>query len=169
MNFKRGLFRLWLMMTAVWVLAAGALGYPEISRDRYFLSPFEIPADVIAIVPVLCGKVRGEAGKDYTTKENQHPGPWDTYATPNAFENCWYEMPVFRKLWPEYADLSDDALSDNLYKDSGIKLNVPDPLSATKRVALFAFIPPIALLLFGSLIVWVNAGFGRPKEPPLAQ
>lgn len=163
MNIKRGLFRLWLALSLLWVLGVGAMGYDQIAKDTYFKPPFKLPEGFISLVPMLCGQARGEAGKDYTTKENQKPGPWDAYAKPNPFDECWYELPAFRRLWPEYNDMKDDALEAKLYEMAGHPLTIIDPLAASKRVALFAFIPPIALLLLGSLFVWVIVGFGRPK------
>ncbi|ESX03914.1 hypothetical protein X769_15675 [Mesorhizobium sp. LSJC268A00] len=80
--------------------------------------------------------------KDYSTNENKNPGPWDTYAKPNPFDNCWYSLPVFRKLWPEYGDLSDDALVQSLYAKIGRNLETIDPLAATKRFGLLGVLPP---------------------------
>ena len=164
MNIKRGLFRLWLALSFLWVLAVGALGYDQISSDPYYQPPLEASGwKFIPIVPVFCSDVRGVAGKDYTTKQDKSPGPWDAYAKPNPFDNCWYELPVLRKLWPEYADMSDSALSDMLYDKTGHHL--PDPLDSTKRFALVAFLPPAVVFFFGLLMVWVVSGFARSKQP----
>jgi hypothetical protein len=59
------------------------------------------------LVPQLCGKARGVAGTDYTTKMGQNPGPWDEYAKPNYFDNCWYTMSKFRPLYPEFKNMAD--------------------------------------------------------------
>lgn len=169
MNIRRGLFRLWLVLSVLWVLTVGAFSYQEISRDLSFSPRFPQADGSIAIVPIFCGMTRGIAGKDYTTKDGQSPGPWDTYAKPNPFDNCWYELPAFRKLWPEYADMADDTLTTKLYRDVAEPIKVINPAAGMKSVALLAIIPPIVLLLFGSLFVWVIAGFARPKEPPLVR
>ena len=35
------------------------------------------------------------------SKQGQNPGPWDEFAKPNLFDNCWYAMSKFRPLHPE--------------------------------------------------------------------
>lgn len=168
MNIRRGLLRLWVAGSFLWMLGVAALGYDRIAQDTYFAPPLELPFHFVPFVPVLCGDARGAAGKDYSTKEAQNPGPWDIYAKPNPFDTCWYAMPVYRKLWPEHKDLSDDAIVQKSYKVTGRELNVIDPLAGTKQVAVFAFGPPAALLFLGLLAAWVVSGFARPKKPPLA-
>ncbi|TRC85833.1 hypothetical protein FJV80_16135 [Mesorhizobium sp. WSM4310] len=168
MNIKRGLFRFWLALSLLWVLGVGALGYDQVANDMYFNQPEKSGFHFVPDVPVLCGVARGEVGTDYYTQEGKGPGPWDKYAKPNPFDTCWYGMTEYRKLWPENGALSDDALVQKLYKDMGRELNTADPLAATKRVGLFAFLPPVILLFLGLLLVWVASGFARPKEPPLA-
>jgi len=51
-------------------------------------------------VPVLCKEARGKDGEDYDAS-----GPWNDY---RAEKLCWYEEPKFRRLYPEYKDLTED-------------------------------------------------------------
>jgi len=113
MNLRRGLFRLWIVGSALFVLAVPFVSYSEIKKqfddDRFKL-----------VVPQFCGKARGVAGTDYTQFRKEGPGPWDTIAKPNPFHgNCWYTISKFRPLYPEYKDVSDKELSNKLYAEHG--------------------------------------------------
>jgi hypothetical protein len=64
MNWRRGLFRLWIVGSVLFVIAVAFVSYSDIKREfnAAGLSKF-------VLLPVLCGDARGVAGKDYTTKE----------------------------------------------------------------------------------------------------
>jgi hypothetical protein len=117
MNWRRGLFRLWIVGTVLFLLAITVLSYSEIKQQFEEIALHNyIEARREVVVPQLCGNARGVAGTDYATQlRKEGPGPWDTYAKPNFFDNCWYVMPKFRSLYPEYKDMSDKELSRKLY------------------------------------------------------
>jgi hypothetical protein len=101
MNWQRGLFRLWIVGSALFVLAVAFVSYSEIKKqfNDIAIQAALIERKVEFIVPQLCGTARGVAGTDYATQFRQEgPGPWDTYAKPNPFDNCWYEMSKFREV-----------------------------------------------------------------------
>src|SRR5262245_25453433 len=108
MNWRRGLFRLWIVGTVLFVLAVAFVSYGEIKRQ------FE-PREETS-VPVQCGLARGKAGTDYAVKKTAKPGPWDAYAERNPDAPCWYAISKFRTFYPEYKDLTDTELI--------VKLNV---------------------------------------------
>jgi hypothetical protein len=168
MNFRRGLFRLWLVASVVFVLAVGTLSFEEIKSQFDAVARLKDLDRYETMLPVLCGQVRGEAGKDYTTKENQVPGPWDTYAKPNPFDACWYTMTAFRPLYTEYKDLSDHELARRLYTAAGTPLtDVPNPWVTLSFWAGIALGIPLAVLALGTALVWALAGFvaSRPAGP----
>jgi hypothetical protein len=107
MNWRRGLFRLWIVGSALFVLAVAFVSYSDIRREfnAVGLSKF-------VLLPVLCGDARGVAGKDYTTQAGQSPGPWDSYANPNSFDNCWYGMSKFRPLYQLIKSLCIDIVNN---------------------------------------------------------
>ncbi len=163
MNLRRGLFRLWLVVSILWMVAVFALGLEHISRDIDQAELMRAVAQDTTLVPVFCSKARGMPGTDYATTLSQ-PGPWDKYANPLPQDACWYELSSFRRLWPEYADLSDETLTQKLYREAGSPLKQIVPYDATKRIALVAILPPLAIFLLGCLLLWVVSGF-RPSKP----
>jgi hypothetical protein len=66
----------------------------------------------------MCGDARGELGTDYG-RRGAKPGRWDLYSKVNPFDTCFYGMSQFRPLFPEYKDLSDEALARRLYDKAG--------------------------------------------------
>src|SRR5262245_30532464 len=101
MNLRRGLFRLWLVGSALFVLAVAFIGYSDIKNqlDRPEL-----------FIPVLCGEARGEAGTDYAVKDKRKPDQSDKSKEQNPFDTCWYGMSKFRTSYPEYKGLPDQEL-----------------------------------------------------------
>ena len=102
MNLRRGFFRIWVVVSIAFAGAVGVLGYEKVAGEFERAGPW--PG--ILMVPVDCRDARGNADKDYTTGLD---GSW-----------CWYQVDVLRKLYPEYKDLSDEAVGDRLYKKANI-------------------------------------------------
>jgi len=167
MNWRRGLFRLWIVGTALFVIAVAFINYSEIKKQ------FDAVAITNAInygaseivLPQLCGKARGVAGTDYSTQEDRDPGPWDTYAKPNYFSTCWYAMSKFRPLYPEYKDLSDEELSRKLYAEHGVPIrDLPNPWATLGTWASIAFGIPLVVLILGASLVWAFSGFAAKRS-----
>ena len=165
-NWRRGLFRLWVVVSLVFVIAVAAISYSEIKAQFDSIALMKwADENSVRVVPVLCGEARGIAGTDFTTKSGQDPGPWDRYANPNPFDNCWYAMPKFRRLYPEYNDLSDKELSSKLYAKHGIPLHdLPNPWTTTLRYSAIAFGIPLALLVLGTALGWAFSGFAAKHQ-----
>jgi hypothetical protein len=113
------------------------------------------------LVPVLWGEARGVAGEDYTTKQGQSPGPWDQYATPNPFDNCWYAISKFRPLYPEYNELSDNDLTRRLYALHGVE--VRNTWATVGIWAGIAFGIPVVVLVLGASLAWAFSGFAATR------
>jgi hypothetical protein len=168
MNWRRGLFRLWVVGAALFLLAIAVISYSEIKKqfDDITLQAQLDERTVEFIVPQLCGKARGVAGTDYATQfRKEGPGPWDIYAKPNFFDNCWYEMSKFRPLYPEYKDVSDKELSRKLYADHGVPTReLPNPWVTLGTWASLAFGIPLIVLILGASLAWAFSGFSA-KQP----
>jgi hypothetical protein len=157
LNWRLGFFRLWAVGSALFVIAVASLNYNEIKAqfDAYYV---EWPGE--PVVPQLCGNARGIAGTDFSTKQGQNPGPWDLYAKPNPFDNCWFEMSKFRRLYPEFNNLSDKQLSSKLYSEL-----LPDapwvknPWTALRMWAAIGVGIPLSVLIVGAALGWAFSGF----------
>jgi hypothetical protein len=88
MNWRRGLFRLWIVGSVLFVLAIAFIGYSEIKAQFNADAAPPPPQGAEMLVPQLCGEARGDAGTDYTTQKGQNPGPWDKYAKPEPKRRC---------------------------------------------------------------------------------
>lgn len=163
-NFRQGFFRAWIVVSALWVIAISALSYGGISTefakdaaiDRALMARIE--AESIVLVPVSCPgdgtvQVRGVEGADFT-RDSMAAQPWDRYL-------CWYEMPAFRRLYPEYSDIADEPLTERLYAQAGRPTTTPKPWGKVAQAASLALVPPIILIVLGAAISWVLSGFFR--------
>src|SRR5262249_28686051 len=106
MNWRRGLFRLWIVGAALFVIAVGFISYGDIKEQ------FDRAAQLF--VPVPCGKARGAAGVDYSTGRGP-PNYFDKFDKPNSFDTCWYAVSKFRMFYPEHNGLQDKELVPKLY------------------------------------------------------
>jgi hypothetical protein len=160
MNWRRGLFRLWIMGAVLFALTVTAISYTEIRGQ------FVRPA---LFVPVLCGDARGEPGTDYAIKEKGEPSSGD-YTTPNSFETCWYALSRFRTFYPEYNDLKDGELIRKLHMalniwtfDDLIAERIPQPWTTLGIWASIAFGVPLVVLILGASLAWALSGFSAKK------
>lgn len=159
MNIKRGLFRLWVVLTVLWVAGVILVGWNNITDDPAWGGQPWL-ASPIASFPVLCSEARGAAGVDYVAKVANEP--WNQYR--DNRQACWYDAAKFRQMWPEFKDLSDNDVLDRLYTDLGWYHSSFDPLHNTKIVLMKALIPPAVIFVIGGLFVWAFAGFARPRK-----
>jgi hypothetical protein len=159
-NLRRGLFRLWIVGSALFVLAVAFVSYSEIKKQ------FDTPEQ---FVPVLCGEVRGEESTDYAVKNKRKPGPWDSYTERNPSDTCWYGMSKFRTYYPEYNGLQDQELIRKRHEALGTLtfddlIPVPTPWASLARAAGIAFGIPLAVLALGSSLMWALSGFAATRK-----
>ena len=158
MNWRQGFFRLWLIGSALFVIAVAVFSYSEI-KTQFAAPAYDewTKAGFITLVPLRCGDARGVAGKDFT--RGNEPGGIPEWAQ-TANDTCWYEMPKFRLLYPEYKDLSDKELSSKLYTKMGIPTHdLPNPWMTMLRYAAIAFGVPLIVLILGAALAWGFSGF----------
>jgi hypothetical protein len=72
---------------------------------------------------------------------------------------CWYKAEDFRRLYPEYKDLSDKALSEKLYQKAGQPLQHTHPWKGVITAAAVAFGVPLMVLGLGWSLLWALSGF----------
>jgi hypothetical protein len=162
-RLRRGLFRLWLVLSAVFVLAMG-VHYFDAVRSQFDRA--ELMATMLrradAPLPVECRNARGVEDKDYTRAQ---PGHGELYRLRPSEPTCWYPRERLRALYPEYAGLSDPPLAEKLYGAIGIPLQeAPAPFALGLRIALLAVGAPLLALALGSGLLWAAAGFARPPR-----
>lgn len=145
-ELEKGSFRLWLAGSLIWLACVSAyfainFSIPQFDRTK----PYSI---VIPVVPTDCEKARGQRAIDYQMRDG----------------SCWYQMPTFRRLFPEYKDLSDDVLATKLFEKFGpIQTNKPSSVeryvSSGAFYALIGLGVPLCFLAFGITWNWVYRGF----------
>jgi len=167
-NVRRGAFRLWVVGSVLWVLGIGLVsveGIQDAFKQRAEYDSFEkMLKDDTPLVPVLCGDARGQLHKDYDPIiPTGSPPP---SARPNPFDTCWYELKVYRRLYPEQHVLSDDELFQKTYSDAGQQPPKPRPRpwSTVWEAVLDALAAPVVVLLVGAALFWALAGFKRGSE-----
>jgi len=147
MNWRRGLFRLWIVGSALFVLAVAFVSYDDIGAefDSVASTPHLLKADKRAVA-LRCADARGTADADYITFK----------------DNCWYPMMTFRRLYPEYKDLSDDAI-EKLDPVLSIRTKI-NPWETLRVWASIALGIPLAVLILGSSLVWAFSGFAAKRS-----
>jgi hypothetical protein len=145
MNARRGLFQLWVIFAVLFVIVAGVVSSSGIRKEFRKASVTREMQSFTLDLPVDCLQARGKLSSDYT----------------NAIGHCWYEIPKFRALYPEYKDLNDDRLSELLYGNAGIPLSSIRPWTKVMQAAGLAIAVPIAMLLIDWSLIWAFSGF-RP-------
>ena len=159
MNWRRGLLRLWIVGSALFVIAVAFISYSEIKNQLDRSEPF---------VPMLCGEARGKAGTDYAVKDKRKPDQWDMFRERNSSDTCWYGMSKFRTSYPEYKGLQDQELIQKLHEAFGTLtfddlIPVPNPWATLGWWASIAFGIPLVALALGASLVWAFSGFAAKR------
>jgi hypothetical protein len=144
-NVRRGLFRLWIIFACLCILVVGIVSSGSIREEFEKASERKSwgRGDIL-LVPVDCSDARGSLSSDYSKEGDGR---------------CWYEMPKFRAQYSEYKDLTDDQLSDGLYKKAGIALTPIRPWKKVMQAAGIAVGVPLAVLILGGSMIWALSGF----------
>ncbi|MGJ5075510.1 hypothetical protein [Bradyrhizobium oligotrophicum] len=154
MNFKRGFFRLWVLLSALFIVGVAVVSYRDVSEE-FEKASMDFSSVGTLLVPIDCKGARGTAGTDY---EAAH---LDGSANKPI---CWYKMPDFRRLFPEYKGQSDDSVSYKLYASAGLETHPARPWSALLIAASIAIAGPAITLFLGTALGWALLGFvPKPK------
>jgi hypothetical protein len=143
MNWRRGLFRLWLVFSALFVIAITVVFFPSI-RNEFEPTSFRPQWPGHLLLPANCTQARGKIGVDYE----------------QFGQFCWYKMEQFREQFPEYNNLSDDDLSDRLYSKAGLSIReATAPWPLVSKVIAIAVGVPLIILVIGAALFWAFVGF----------
>lgn len=152
MNLRKGTFRLWVILSVLFVIAVGVVQYSDIHTEfRNAYTDWDALAAKYGgstLVPVDCTKARGTLAADYTKNEDGL---------------CYYEIPKFRALYPEYKSLGDHDLIKRLYDKAGKPAVEFHPWVKLAKVVSFALGVPLFVLALGCSIFWALAGFTSPN------
>lgn len=153
MNLKRGLFRVWLVLTGLFILAVALFSYDRLKQDFEAHALLAMLKDDNILVPVDCGRAMGVEGRDYSVFTLD----WEP-----SRSACFYKLVDYRRLFPADRAVSDKDLSERLNRDigtprpSGRKI---DPWGDLLGLIAFAIGYPLAILAAGSSLYWAFAGF----------
>lgn len=141
MNWKRGLFRMWLLFSALWLVfglsvtdVAGLRGAATKSLD--------VPLEAISLI-------------------NQGDGLWRA-----SFETFSYDIEVSGNLIEGSPDWNEirAGIADKIAKDIALENAATRLRSAENRRIFVNFaLVPLALLLLGVALGWVAQGFRKPR------
>ena len=174
MNIRGGLFRLWIVFavifaTAIFMFCGDAL-YNEF-KQAYFV--WKLKSDIL-MVPVDCKETRGKkpSADEFLSHYDPHKEspPESAKGSDADFifglddSHCWYQLPKFRALYPEYKDLDDDTLDTQLYAKAGIEIKHYSPWKLLFQTLAFATGIPFLVLIFGRSLLWVIAGFTNKAQ-----
>jgi hypothetical protein len=143
-NVRRGFFRLWVVLSCLWAILIIAVSVSPV-REEFAKASSVRKLDAVSWVPdepVECSLARG---MDYRRDGSL----------------CWYSLPTFRKLYPEYGDLPEKDLSEKLYAKAGIPLTPIRPWPLLWEKAGFSIGPPVGVLIVGWAFLWALSGFAK--------
>jgi hypothetical protein len=169
MNIRRGFFRLWVVFSALFIIAVFAFSLDSIYtefKNAYF---FKVPEGSILLVPTDCNSARGKKAtyENFVDAEDFLNGKVSKdadYSINKSDPWCWYDLPKFRSLYPEYKDLSDNDLYDQLYKKAGIDNHKLHPWQSLLNSICTALGIPLLIFALGWGLLWAGTGFSSKKS-----
>jgi hypothetical protein len=148
MNVQKGTFRLWVVLSVLFVIGVAVVSYSDIRIEfREAYTDWNAVATKLGgtnLVPADCDKARGMLETEYTR---------------DADGVCWYEFSKFRSLYPEYKDVSNKELDRRLYEKAGKPLVEFHPWIKVAKTAGIAIGVPLGFLGLGWSLFWAFAGF----------
>ncbi len=176
MNWRRGLWRTWIVLSTLWIVVLGSTGgFREIvENSKILLTPPDPQLLADAQVPVPSPPEPQSEGSftdqllegGYTLVDPSDPpkGPFTIVRTPQDSRD--EEMSVAERL------LRDQSVSDQYWEElqtfdrAWLLLKEVDTRNKAKQRLIksttFLFGPPFALLVAGLMVVWAISGFTRP-------
>jgi hypothetical protein len=154
MTFRRGFFRLWVLGSVLFVIGVAVTHYDLVASEFKRAKERKEWSEVgLILIPIHCKDARGNSNTDYTGRE----GPWSDYSKEGQ---CMYKIGDFRRLYPEYNNLSDNDLANQLYERAGRPLNAePEPWHFVAWAVAIGIAFPLITLIFGWAVAWALSGF----------
>src|SRR5262249_13961337 len=163
MNWRRGLFRLWIVGTALFVIAIAFVSYSEIKTKFDALDNWNSrPADFELFVPELCGEARGVGGlitPSSTDYRNRRTNLLGQIFSANAGTSCRNSGNSIRNI----AGCQITTFVRKLYPDHGIDMPFLNPWATLGLWASIAFGIPLVVLVLGASLVWAFSGFAAKR------
>jgi hypothetical protein len=148
MNWRRGLFRLWIVGAALFVIAVASISYSDIKADF----------DVVAGKP--------EAGPSFLAvfrhRYPEYNDMNDAQLTDALYKKFYSDMPreqFDKKITKPLKPVTDPAL--NLF--DLFNQPAPNPWLRVGMVAGIAFGVPLVVLILGASLVWAFSGFAAKR------
>jgi hypothetical protein len=152
MNFRRGLFRLWIVGSALWVLAVAFVGYGPIKREFdavASMSKAEWPAQ-------LAGFRQRYPQYNHLSDAQLMDAFYKNFYSDLTREDFDKRMAAAKTaIDPENLAQLEKAVAD---------IRVPNPWASLGSVAGIALGIPLAVLALGSSLLWALSGFAVPRH-----
>jgi hypothetical protein len=153
LDFRRGLFRLWLVLSVLFAGAVIFVGYGAVALEFEKQRQIGAFAGDETLVPTSCAGARGTLDKDFSRIEGGNDPP----------DTCWYDLKVYRRFYPEFATETDAQVEHRLYEALQMPLAPePTPWLTLLTVLGVAFGGPLLVLVVGAAIYWAVTGF-KPR------
>jgi hypothetical protein len=165
MNWRRGLFRLWIVGAALFVIAVASISYSDIKAQF----------DAVASKPEA-GAPSSLAG--FRQRYPQYNDLSDTQLADRLYKKFYSDMPreqfdkkiAARKglsdaevgIGPPLKPVSDPALIAQL-EAAPFDQPAPNPWARVEKVAGIAFGIPLMVLVLGASLVWAFSGFAATR------
>jgi len=174
MNLRRGLFRLWIIGAALFVIAVASVSYPGIKAE--FDAVESKPEAVESRPEARTSTVLAEFRQQYP----QYNDLSDDQLADAIYNKFYSDMPreQFNKKVAEKIDASKTKMikfRDQLYRfpadateeeiATALKSTLKNPWARVGMVAWIAFGIPLALLALGTFLVWAFSGFAATTRP----
>lgn len=163
MNWKKGLFRIWLVISVIWIVVVGFLSRPDFWYQRY--SQFR--SDYLSVS-------ENERNVDTSICKQFDLRPWQKYADePLTFSSPKQPIEIMlactKHLKSEKSDkdhskilLANMGWSAKDFVEYGAKLGEMNlAYRELKASIIWLTIPPFVLLALGMAVAWAIAGFQR--------
>jgi hypothetical protein len=160
MNWRRGLFRLWIFGTALFLIAVALISYSDIKAEFDAASKRDAKlSSILAANPkaadILYNKLYSDMPRDQFDKEITGAKPVTELTKRLDAFIATIDTSRSRSQWSD-----DEQVADSLTQF----VPATNPWESVGMVAGLAFGIPLAVLILGACLVWAFSGFSA-KQP----
>jgi hypothetical protein len=150
MNLRRGLFRLWIIGAALFVIAVASISYPGIKFEFHAVEskPEAVESEPEAGTPTVLAEFRQQY-----PQYSDMPREQFNKKVSEKIAASKTKMIKFRdQLYKFPADATEEEIA------TALKSTLKNPWARVGKAAWIAFGIPLAVLALGAFLVWVFSG-----------
>jgi len=152
MNYRRGLFRLWVILAVLWIGGVALVSGPDVYLEFQKAAAIKA-AKAATVTDATKGATVSRFAKYGAVIDDKDVLTFNIQGSRVRVGNNFF------RLSPEEQQATVDEITSQLKGEAYDKPPSPDPWSSLVSASWIAILPPLTLLTLGAALGWAFSGF----------